>query len=179
MKQIKFKSSTGKIEVSGGVIEAFVNAIPGRQASRLELLQKYGIINPQKSSWYPLQNLLSTFEEIFGKGGSDTSFQLIGKAIVSNAKFPRTVGTEEAFSSLNEAYKMNHQGGDIGQYTLSFFGLEKKEIKMDVNTPYPLEFDKGVLLGVFLKFKPKNCFSLPEVTIQPLSNSFLYTIKWK
>ena len=175
----KFEASSASVMVNGETILAFVKAVPSSVGSRLETLKKYGIDNPQPGKFYSQQSWLNAFKEVAEKIGP-TTLRLIGKLIPANAQFPPQIkDAQTAFESLNTAYQMNHKGGEIGYYKLVSFDLEKKTLIMEVNTPYPEDFDSGILLGLFDKFKPKGVIRQPELLKERRSTGVLvYTLTW-
>jgi len=174
----KFEASSDLVRVNGETILSFVKAVPASEDSRKEILKKYGINDPQPGQWYSQQAWLNAFKEISEKVGVIT-LKLIGKAIPKNAKFPPQIKeTKEAFEMLDKAYKMNHKGGFIGEYKFLSFDAKKREIKMEINTPYPEDFDAGIMLGLFEKFKPKDAFKQPNVRMEKRSTGIVYTLTW-
>jgi hypothetical protein len=75
---IPFESN---VEVNGETILTTVNSFPEfmRQAT-IEMLENYGIKNPQPGNWYSQKAWLDSFKEIYKKYGSNTLFE-IGKKI--------------------------------------------------------------------------------------------------
>jgi len=174
----KFEASSDAVKVNGETILSFVKAVPASEDSRKEILKKYGIDNPQPGQWYSQQAWLNAFREISEKIGV-TSLKLIGKAIPKNANFPPEIReTKHAFELLDKAYKMNHKGGFIGQYKFLSFDAKKREIKMEINTPYPEEFDAGIMFGLFEKFKPAGVIRQPNIRMYKQSTGIVYTLMW-
>ena len=151
--------------------------MPNSSADRLVMLSKYGISNPEAGQWYKQQSWLDAFKEIAENVGP-TNLRLIGKSIIKSAQFPPIENTQQAFSVIDVAYKMNHKGGEIGYYKLLSYDESNKTIKMETNTPYPEEFDNGIFLGVFDKFKPKGGYS-PTSTYKKVGDKIEYTINWQ
>lgn len=181
----KFQATSDKIQVNGETILAFVNGVKGMEESRLKILMKYGIIDPQAGKWYSQQAWLKAFEEVATSLG-EVNLRLIGKAIVLNSKFPPRSGTQEAFEMIDKAYKMNHgynngiiraKDSDIGWYKLILFDEQKKNITMDCNTPYPEAFVEGFLTGLFDAFKPNGAFGV-RIKRERSKHGMLYILTW-
>ena len=170
----KFEASSEVVKVNGETILAFAEAIPNLKEQRLATLKKHGLM-PIAGQWYPQQKWLDAFKEI--AGGSQVSLKLIGQAIIDHAKFPPIDNTEQAFKVLDKAYKLNHKGGYIGYYKFVSFDQQKKEIVMDINTPYPEEFDKGILLSLFRRFKPTNALNKVHCEIKR-KDTLIYRLTW-
>jgi hypothetical protein len=174
----KFEASSASVKVNGETILSFVKAVPASEDSRREILKKHGINDPKPGQWYSQQAWLNAFKEISEKIGPVT-LRLIGKAIPKNAKFPPQIKeTKEAFEMLDKAYKMNYKGGFIVEYKFLSFDPQKKEIKMEINTPYPEDFDAGIMLGLFEKFKPADVIRQPNVRMEKKVNGIVYTLTW-
>jgi len=171
----KFKASSDRVEVNGETIISFV----GDSIQRVSILEKHGIFNVRPGVWYKQQLWLNAFKEISDKIGPIT-LRLIGKAIPANAKFPPEIKTTKpAFELLDTAYKMNHRGGEIGYYKFVSYDENSKQIQMEINTPYPEEFDEGILVGLLEKFKPMNYKTTPKVVKRPIKiGVILYTLSW-
>ncbi len=172
------------VEVNGQTVLAVVNAIPTGKEFRIELLESFGIIDPDPTIWYDQQDWLYVFQKISEELGSNTLFS-IGKAIPDNAKFPSEINTlEKAFLSIDEAYHMNHRGGEIGYYKLVSFDLTNQHATMVCKNPYPSDFDKGIITSMLKKFKPKNSVkNIVEIdeTKETRLNGFdscTYSIAW-
>ena len=151
----EYKSFSEGVEVNGQSILSIVNALSNGQENRLEILKKHGI-DPAPDKWYPQQAWLNAFKEISTVIGDHTVF-LIGKSIPDNATFPPEINNlEMALNSIDQAYHMNHQGGEIGHYKLIEFDEINKTAIMSCNNPYPSEFDRGIITTMARKFRPKS-----------------------
>ncbi|HEY5824542.1 MAG TPA: hypothetical protein VIT44_09260 [Cyclobacteriaceae bacterium] len=150
----QFKAFAPNVKVNGQTVLSVINGLQQGQESRREILANNGIKDPQPDQWYPQQSWLSSFEEIANKVGPNTLF-MIGKSIPEQAKFPPQIDTlEKALGAVDVAYKMNHQGGDIGYYKLLNFDSKNRIATMECKNPYPSEFDRGILMTMLRKFKP-------------------------
>jgi hypothetical protein len=138
------------VEVLGRVVLAYLNSFINKELA-MRLIAEHGIrdINPDK--WYPLQDLFDGFKEISNKLGTGAFFR-VGEKIPENAKFPEHKDIFEAFTILDQAYHMNHRGGEIGHYILKEKG--ENHIIVEANNPYPCELDKGLCLALALRYKP-------------------------
>jgi hypothetical protein len=89
-----------------------------------------------------------------------TVLYLIGTKIAHNAILPEGIDSfEVCLEAIDQAYHMNHRGGDIGFYKYSFNGHDGaiRRATMECRNPYPCSFDKGVLEGFSQRFKPDAC----------------------
>lgn len=151
----EYKAFQEGVEVNGQSILSIVKALSTGQEIRLEILKKYGI-DPKPDKWYSQQAWLDAFKEISTVLGDHTVF-LIGTSLPDNAKFPPHINNiETALNSIDKAYHMNHQGGEIGHYKLIEFDEINKSAIMTCNNPYPSEFDRGIITAMVRKFRPQN-----------------------
>lgn len=153
------------VEVNGETVSAITNAFPEYLTSMaIEILRQSGIDNPIPGQWYSQKAWLAAFKDIAEKFGSNTLFE-IGKAIPSNANFPPEITSmRDALDSINIAYHMNHQNGDIGFYKLVEFNAESKKAIMNCKNPYPCDFDRGIITAIARKFRPLDS-NFPEVML--------------
>lgn len=176
-KLTKLVSTNSEVEVNGETILSFVKAVEKTSKNRLDVLKKHGIDNPTPGKWYSQQKWFDAFKDIIDLS---TSLKLIGQAIPNFAKFPPDINTlSEAFSSLNIAYRVNHRGGEIGYYKLESLSLKERKIIMHINTPYPKEFDKGILIGLWRKFKPNDILSSNvSCSYSEADSYYVYMLNW-
>ncbi len=172
------------VEVLGGVVLSIVNSIDEVfESEMLSILEMHGITDPQPDTWYPLDSLLSALKYIADEIGPNTLF-VIGKGIVQNAKFPEGIGNiKEALISLDEAYHMNHRGGDIGYYKVEKFDEDERTAVIECTNPYPHYFDKGILTALSRRYAPD--VSNIEVEADPSrpnrldgSDSDFFIVRW-
>lgn len=173
----KFKASSPSVKVNGETVLSFVNAVPASKDNKLEVLKRYGIVDPQPGVWYSQQAWLDAFKQIDSSLGP-VNMKLIGKAIPKNAKFPPMDSLKDAFDLLNKAYHLNHKGGEIGWYKLVSYDEKAKQLVLECNTPYPEAFDEGIALSLFTKFKPAGASHVPRVKIEKKKNMVYYMLNW-
>ncbi len=147
------------VEVSGAVILSFIAAL---EDDARALLREYGITHVTPTSWHHQQTWLDAFRAI-SEGDLGRLFDLVkvGTQIPRHAHWPPDIQTaEEALQSINEAYHMNHRGGEIGYYKA--VPLEGGGVKMVCENPYPCDFDYGLLYGVAKLYLPKETHVIVE-----------------
>jgi hypothetical protein len=148
------------IEVSGEALQAMVSGI-SYAAPDLgkKILTAHGIAAPQPGRWYPQRAWLNAFHEIASTLGPNTLF-VIGHTIPAMARFPpRIHSIQRALSAIDEAYHMNHRGGEIGSYAFEPTGPGAGRVVC--RNPYPSDFDRGIIQGVAERFRsPENRISV-------------------
>lgn len=150
----QFKTFEPGVEVNGQTILSVVEGMSNFKNRAIQILEENGISNPQEGKWYSQQDWLNAFKTISESIGSVTLYQ-IGIKIPENADWPPEIDNiDKALSSIDIAYHMNHQKGEIGHYTYEKTG--DRTGTMVCNNPYPCDFDRGIIEAVAKKFKPKD-----------------------
>lgn len=135
------------VEVRGVTI---LSVTMGLGDTVIPLLEKYSFHPIQEDSWYNQQAWLNTFQEL--KAGNFLNMVAIGMNIPDLAVWPPQVTTvHEALGSIDVAYHMNHRNGEIGSYHYTATG-ERTGV-MVCNTPYPSDFDYGLIYRIVQKFR--------------------------
>ena len=153
---VEFQAFEKAVEVRGSVVLSFVNVMGAFRSIALGILEDHGIVNPQPHLWYSLQSWLDSFATISDKIGPNTLFQ-VGRQIPLEGHYPPTIDSiERAFEELDMAYKNSHRGGEVGFYRFESTGLRSG--KISTFTPYPCEFDRGLVHSLAHRFEPPDSF---------------------
>lgn len=180
------------IEVLGQSVLAIVDAM-GRYAVLAEnALARQGIKSVVQGSWYPQQAFLNAFREVAFEIGENTLFAM-GKKIPDVSAFPpEIVGVDQALARIDAAYHAQHRDKagplldpatgsmreGIGHYAFHRDGVRSGV--MVCNTPYPSDFDRGIVTGVARRFRPHATVVMDES--QPSrkrgGDSCTYLIAW-
>jgi hypothetical protein len=161
------------IEVLGIGVHAVVEAFKLFPSVVIRRLVSHGIgreagprILVDVNTWFPLENWLAAFEDIATAHGPRALFQ-IGERVRDFVLLPPHMSDiHSCIAGTNIAYHMNHRkngvlmfDADTGQ-TLSGIGdygyswrPGERRIVSRCTTPYPCDFDRGVLLGFALRFE--------------------------
>lgn len=177
----QFKAFNPAVEVKGAAVLAIVEGMGAFRATALRMLAKYGITDLKSNEWYSQQAWLDTFRDIAGVMGAPV-LQVIGNKIPLTATWPDDIQTiEEALTSIDAAYHLNHRGGEIGHYRLTVTGPRSGQFYCD--NPYPCDFDRGIIEGTGRRFAPKEIFFLVKHDeTQPCrkrgDDACLYQVTW-
>ena len=179
----QYKAFATGVEVNGETVLSVVDGMGVFKSKAYQILERNGIVNPQPGQWYPQQAWLNAFKQIAEEVGENTLYQ-IGMSIPKNAKFPEGIDTlGKALVSIDQAYHMNHQGGEIGHYTME--RIDNHSAKMICNNPYPCDFDRGIIMSFTNIFKPLNSDKMAKVRHDDSApcrkkggNSCTYIISW-
>jgi hypothetical protein len=139
------------VEVLGQSALAVIHAINTIGAKGIDILKKYNMYPIEPDRWYNQQDYLNVYEEI-----NDLNLMnmvAIGMRVPDEAEFPPDIQTvEDALKLLDVAYKMNHRGGDIGEYAYERTG--ERSAKLVCRNPYPSDFDYGLIYRLVQKYRP-------------------------
>lgn len=153
------------VEVHGQTILAVVDDALARfsetyRSRAHDALVENGIDDPAPDEWYPQQAWLDTFEAV----ADDLEPHLLdrlGEQIPEVADWPdRVSGVEAGLRSIDEAYRRNHRGGDIGCYR--FEPGDDRTGEVTCRTPYPCPFDRGLIRTVARRYAPVQAFVFVE-----------------
>lgn len=189
----QFKAFQPGVEVYGAVVLSIAEGMGNFKTKAERLLAQHGIQKPQPEAWYPQQAWLDTFRTIDQKIGPRTLFA-IGKKILDAVDWPGDINSLPAgMAAIDRNYHLRHrlhgvpmlneQTGEmtegIGHY--DFKGLTGEHTAVMVcNTPYPSEFDRGIITAMGRRFRPLLQVQLD--TTQPTraqgADSCTYIITW-
>jgi len=161
---VEFEPFDDGIEARGNSILVLEDALARfseehRQRVR-EALAEYGITDPETAEWYPQHAELKAFETIANELEPHILDRL-GEQVPVAADWPDDIdGVEEALRSINNAYELNHRGGEIGHYEFEKTGDRKG--KIECKNPYPCRFDRGLIRGVAQAHSPVESFVFLE-----------------
>jgi hypothetical protein len=135
--------------VSGGNILSMLAAMGPFRRRGEEILAEHGISNVAVEQWYPLRPYVESLQMIGQKMGPNTLYQ-IGRQIPNHVPLPPGIDTfEKVMASFGMAYDMNHRG--VKQGVIPFTIADPRRGTITTGTPYPCDFDRGVIHGFFAK----------------------------
>lgn len=145
-----------------------------------DALAEYGIEDPEPDEWYPQAAELNALETI----ASDLDAHIIdrlGEQIPDVADWPEDIsGVEDGLRSIDEAYQMNVNGGDIGYY--DFEKVDDRTGLMECHNPYPCRFDRGLIRAVAQRYSPVEAFVFVEEDGEECrrrgGDTCQYTVHW-
>lgn len=148
----QFEAFDPRVEVIGKAVQIVIDTMGLFERMAREIFEKHGIIEVTEDGWYSQQAYLNVYRDIFERVGHNT-MKMIGRQVPERALWPPDIGTvEEALTSIDTAYHMNHRGGDIGYYRFEKTGDGIG--RMVCHNPYPCPFDEGVIEATTVKFSP-------------------------
>ncbi|MEQ9364534.1 MAG: hypothetical protein RIF32_09835 [Leptospirales bacterium] len=190
-----------KIDIIGAALQSFFGGLGAFQsiADRILGELQYGsrrddgtyFFEPER--WYPAGPNIRMFELLKEKVGASTLKQA-GRSVPENAIFPPGVDTiQKGLASIDVAYHLNHgQNGKplmdpatgqiqdiIGQYRVEETpGQNEAHVTSD--TPYPSEFDEGIVSAMARRFEPGARVHLDTSRPNRLNggDSCTYIVRW-
>jgi hypothetical protein len=135
--------------VSGGNILSMLAAMGAFRRSGEQILSTHGITNAAADGWYMLDDYVAALNEIETRIGPSTLFR-VGQEIPNHIKLPPGLDTfDKVIGSFGPAFSMNHRGAGAGGIT---FAITSPNTGIIISgTPYPCDFDRGVIQGFFRK----------------------------
>jgi hypothetical protein len=135
--------------VSGGNILSMLAAMGAFRKSGEQILDAHGITNATADAWYPLDRYVAALNDIEARIGPNTLFR-VGQEIPNHIKLPPGLDAfEKVIGSFGPAFSMNHRGAGAGGITFEITTSDTGVITS--GTPYPCDFDRGVIQGFFRK----------------------------
>ena len=133
--------------VSGGNILSMLAAMGPFRKRGETILQEHGITDVDVHGWYPLPAYVDSLRTIGEKMGPNTLLQ-IGKQIPNHIPLPPGLDSfEKVAASFGVAFDMNHRG--FPPNSITYRMTTDRSAVISTSTPYPCEFDRGVILGFF------------------------------
>ncbi len=117
------------------------------------LLVKHGLTDIKPEGWYPIQPYLDVYRDIFLNRQGKINLVNVGMKVPENAVFPPEIDSiDKAMLVLDEAYHLNHRGGEIGHYHAKV--VNSRRIDIIAETPFPCDLDIGIVRGLAYRFRP-------------------------
>lgn len=162
---VEFEAFEDGAEVNGQTVAAFIQGVPaGFEERAIEILAEHGIEDPEPGEWYSQQAWLDATEAIDSRMGEAT-LNRIGERIPETADWPSGVGLVVAgLDLINEAYNMNHRGGEIGYYDAE--QVDEQTVHVHCKNPYPCTFDQGVVRAVSEEVSLQDTVLMTEISDQ-------------
>jgi hypothetical protein len=149
--------------VSGGNILSMLAAMGPFRRRGEQILEENGIGDVQVEGWYSLAAYVAALQAIGQKMGPNTLFQ-VGRQIPNHVPLPPGIDTfEKVLASFGMAFDMNHRGAQPGAIT--YVMKSNRTGTITTGTPYPCDFDRGVIVGFFQKLLST------RVTVDPVEGT--------
>lgn len=141
------------VEVTGQSALSVIEAAKRLGIDIIPLLTQYGLHPIEADQWYDQQAYLNVYQELAQR--SVQNLVAIGIKVPDIAEFPPNINSiDDALQLLDQAYQMNHRGGEIGHYYYERTG--ERSAKMICHNPYPSHFDYGLIYRIVQKYRPED-----------------------
>lgn len=165
------------IEVTGRTLHALHTSL-GNDAA--PLLAAYGLHHVQAETWYPYSIFRDILAEIEAHYATATLVR-IGMNIPTTWVYPLVESLGEALFSLDALYQANHRGPALGGYEAD--QRAERTIRMVHTTPYPTEFEYGILCGIAQRYRPTDSMGVRVLRQDSPSRKYgdafcIYTVTW-
>jgi hypothetical protein len=194
-KLAQFVALTDGVEVTGQTILSFLLGLGNHKDMALKVLESHSIVNLEPRKWYSQQAWLDSFKEL-AKIFHPNTLTYLGRKIPENSNFPQEFNDISlALQSIDWAYHLNHRidgvvlfnyasgvmKEGIGHYL--FEQTDPHKVILKCNTPYPCDFDRGIIDAIAFRFRPPG--TTPRVIHDDASrcrkngeDSCTYVIEW-
>ena len=142
-----------EVLASRGNIMALLMALDDRRALGEQILAANGIENVTATSWYPLQNFVDALIELGARIGP-TALREVGRKIPDNVAMPPGIKSfEDVCAAFDRAFELNHRGPAGG---IDYEMAAENAARIITRSPYPCQFDEGVIYGFFRRLLGSN-----------------------
>lgn len=141
-------------ETSGHVVRQVIEGLddlPDDEAERgRAVLADRGFDDPDREAWYSLAAWLDALDAV-GAALGDEALTAVGRSVPEGVEWPPDADSAASgFATVNDAYHLNHRGGDVGYY--EFVAVDDRERRVVCANPYPCAFDRGIIEGTLRAF---------------------------
>jgi hypothetical protein len=171
---MQYRAFAPDIEILGTALMATFGGFGPLRAIFERMMCREGLVDCavpgasiQMDAWYAQQAWLDALNEIDQQFGTEVLFN-IGAEIPNNAVFPAlAVDVHTAVASIDVAYHLNHRRAGRIMYDaktqqmlegIGHYGCERlgdTHILSTCMTPYPCEFDLGIVVTMARRFEPR------------------------
>jgi hypothetical protein len=170
------------IEVRAQVVRALFDSVDVVRPEVKRIFAAHGVTAHSTQPWFSLSQILECLKDIQARVGLVT-VRALGQQVPRYTEYPLHVTSfQMALYLMNTGYLTNHQGtGPIGGYHHE--PLDGQSSRMRCDTPYPCDFNQGVLEGLHARFAGRGSLRL-RIEHDPAScrsrgdRSCTYHLKW-
>lgn len=136
-------------QVSGSDVLSMLAATGAFRKTAEQLLADHAIVDVHPGEWYSLSAYAAAMHDLEHRVGPNAVFRM-GKEISNQIALPPGIDTfEKVAASFGTAFALNHRNAGTGGIDHEITAPDSATIVS--GTPYPCDFDRGVILGFFQK----------------------------
>jgi len=184
MRFLQFVPYDPSVQIRGNAILTFAELLELHRPDAVEILDKYELGKPRPEEWYPQKTWLDAIKEVSERIGP-TSLYIMGAKTYDLVNWPPEANDlQGTLMTINKQHQMNHRNGESGNWHLAIFDSEGHHAKITSDTPYPCDFERGVIMSIVMHFNHENLRNLWVVHENPYScrnrgtDSCTYLIRW-
>lgn len=176
------RSRTRGAEVRGEALDAVVTAVsalaPATRMRVQTILADEGVLHVTSAEWYQLADYIDTLDAIESAVGSSVLRRIGMQLPILTAGEVDATDPSSLLDELDEAYAAVHRGQHAGGFEFQPTSASGGTIRS--TTPYPDEFDRGILdaafagrsaTDIYARVTPSTGFGLPATDTE-------YEIHW-
>ena len=141
------------LEISGRTAHALLESI--NRDNYLHILERHGLADIDKNSWYRLQDLLNVLNDMNERGGTMMDFVSIGMAAGANSILPpemQNVPLNKFLPAYAQHYQQHlHRNGDPGEIRVET-RAENHVVLTLLDIPYPDDLMYGLFYSYARRF---------------------------
>lgn len=176
---VEFEPFDTGVEIKGQAVLSVIAGVPDVFEDRArEILADNGIEEIDADSWHSQEAYLDAYRQITEQVG-ETTLQQVARSTPDNAEWPPDVETPmDALESIDDAYHLNHRGGEIGSYDVTSTGETSAEVRCE--TPYPCIYDQGLVEGTVGAFNDgfANINEVGDDCREDGADACVYEVEW-
>lgn len=141
-------------EVLGQIIVPYYDNLQGSDTR--PIMEKYGLVDPDPTAWYPDQQLLNALNEMGEKANLSSSLVAIGMKIGEVVPAPPNTedpSLEQMLAFWDTIYQSLHRNADMG--CIRYEKVADKHYKTTHNDKYPDDLSYGILYAFGRRCLPK------------------------
>lgn len=144
--------SDPNVEVSGRLVQAFIDSVDFAREARKSLFQAHGTLNVAPEDWYDWTGVLFALRDIERLIGERMLF-MIGEGVGSAVELPEPPTTlPEILAAPEQILDAYHRGGSAGSYRVLELDATHRTAVIALEMPYPTSGVLGFLSSFFRRY---------------------------
>jgi len=139
--------------VSSKFIRSLIMGLGDFEAEALRILRRYDI-DIGVDGWYPQHLWIEALRDIAERVGP-TIMYLAGARILENLGYKTSGDPNERLRYAETFYQTYHRGGGFGSLRILSLNIQNGEARIMSDTPYPCDFERGVLISILASDTPE------------------------
>ena len=148
---MEYQSKNPNVQVVGGAVLAFVNALTNKELG-LKYLENHGIKDIQPDKFYSQQAYLNALQDLVKAIGVPSALEGVGEKIPD---YLSSINAKDIFEMF-ETWINHYRAANPGDNESYFKVIEKgdKYLFVETNNPVACAFDRGLIRAFARRFQP-------------------------